>query len=336
METISSLGEFQLIQRLCRASETTASKGVVIGPGDDAAVVTVPRTQQLLTTTDTLLEDVHFRADNDPYLLGQKALSVNLSDIAAMAGQPRWYLLSLSLPSSTPLTWIDELARGLHHTAQQQTTGEVALIGGNMTRSQEKISITITLMGLIAKDRATSRHGAQVDDRIYVTGSIGDAMLGLEVIQGEHTNIEPEARLYLQKRHNLPQPPVALAMALQESALTRAAIDISDGLLADLQHLCQASKVGASIQAERIPLSQAAETLYQQHGKPLLSRLLTGGEDYELLFTAAASAEPAIMAVANAMDTRITPIGVITKETILILNHQGETMPVTTHGWKHF
>ena len=145
--SVASVGEFQLIQRLFAPTAGPLPPGVVMGVGDDAAVVSVPRTQQLVVTTDTLVEGVHFTADADPFLLGQKALRINLSDLAAMAAQPRWYLLSLSLPADTPVAWVEALVAGLRQAAQRPA-GEVALIGGNTTRSAPGgISITITLMG---------------------------------------------------------------------------------------------------------------------------------------------------------------------------------------------
>lgn len=336
METIGSFGEFQLIQRFFSpSSETALPPEIAVGPGDDAAVLTIPRTQQLVITTDTLVEGVHFTRHADPFLLGQKALRVSLSDMAAMAGQPRWYLLSLTLPKTTPLSWIEALAHGLN-TAAQRPSGNVALIGGNTSMSKEGAHITVTLLGLVGKNRAVTRSGAQIGDHIFVSGTIGDATLGLSIQQGTLTVDDPSARMALQQRHNLPTPPVELAIALQESALTRSAIDISDGLIADLKHLCEASKVGARINAAQIPLSPAAQNQVQCHGKALLSKLLSGGEDYELLFTVAPTAHDTVMTLAKKVGTRVTQIGVITTEPHVILTHHGQTMTAESSGWTHF
>lgn len=334
IETVGSLGEFQLIQRFLTPS--TQPQEVTVGPGDDAAVLSIPRTQQLVVTTDTLVEGIHFTSQADPFLLGQKALRVNLSDMAAMAGKPCWYLLALSLPETTATAWVEALAQGLQ-TAAQRPSGNVARIGGNLSRAhQGGISITITLMGLTGKGRAVTRCGAQVGDHILVTGTIGDAALGLAVQQKKLTVDHPEEQTALQRRLDLPDPPVELAIALQEAALTRSAIDISDGLIADLKQLCTASKVGAKIRAEQIPLSPAAKNQVQGHGIPL-SQLLTGGEDYELLFTAAPSACPNIHMLAKEKGVRVTEIGVITHESDVIMTHQEQIMPIEgSSGWTHF
>lgn len=337
MKTIETVGEFELIERFFAPSGALQPPGVVIGPGDDAAVVNVPRTQQLVTTTDTLVEGVHFTHATDPFLLGQKALYVNLSDMAAMAGRPRWYLLSLTLPGTTPLSWVEALAHGLT-TAARHPTGDIALIGGNTSKIAEGcISIGITLLGLVGQDRAVTRRGAQVGDHILVTGTIGDATLGLAIQQGTLTVDDPEARAALQQRHALPSPPLAFAIALQESALIRSAIDISDGLVADLTHLCNASGVGARIDAEKTPLSPAAQAQIEHlPGTERLAPLLTGGEDYELLFTVAPDACPAVMMQAKEQGIRVSDIGIITTGSAVVLTHHGQTMTLGKNGWTHF
>ncbi|MEO5362137.1 MAG: thiamine-phosphate kinase [Magnetococcus sp. DMHC-8] len=335
-ETVAVMGEFSLIGRLLAAAVGSAAPGVVVGAGDDAAVVTVPRTQQLVVTTDTLVEGVHFTADADPVLLGRKALAVNLSDLAAMAAQPRWYLLSLSLPGETPVSWVDGLLSGLQQAARRPA-GEVILIGGNTTSTAPgTISITITLLGLVGKDRAVTRGGAQVGDQLLVTGTIGDAALGLAIQQGKLTDMAPEDRSALLRRHQVPEPPVELAIALQESAFSRSAVDVSDGLIADLGHLCRASRVGAQVAAERVPLSVPVRQQVARHGLSLLARLLGGGEDYELLFTAAPTAVPGIMVLAEATGTQVTAIGVITAGSEVVVTHDGQPLAVTAAGWDHF
>ncbi|MBF0161676.1 MAG: thiamine-phosphate kinase [Magnetococcales bacterium] len=335
-ETVATLGEFALIQRFFAPVPGPLPPGVAVGLGDDAAVLSIPRTQQLVTSTDTLVEGVHFTADTDPYLLGQKALCVNISDLAAMAAQPRWYLLSLSLPPSTPVAWVDALLSGLNQAAQQPT-GTVVLVGGNTsTTAVGALSITITLLGLVGKDRAVTRSGAQVGDHILVTGTIGDAALGWSVQQGGLQELDEESRAALQRRHQLPTPPIELAIALQAAALSRSAIDISDGLIADLRHVCQASRVGAQLFAERVPLSALARSQVAQHGTKLLTRLLTGGEDYELLFTVAATAVAAVMVLAHTAGIPVTDIGLITAGSDLLVTYQGQPMALENGGWDHF
>ncbi|MBF0462318.1 MAG: thiamine-phosphate kinase [Magnetococcales bacterium] len=336
VETIATVGEFQLIQRLFTSQAGGLPPGVAVGIGDDAAVVSVPRTQQLVVTTDTLVEGIHFTADADPFLLGQKALRINLSDLAAMAAQPHWYLLSLSLPSQTPVAWVEALVAGLR-LAAQRPAGEVVLLGGNTTGSAPGgISITITLLGLIGTNRAVTRSGAQVGDRILVTGTIGDATLGWASQRGALPGATAEDLAALQQRHRLPDPPVELAIALQEAAYTRSAVDISDGLLADLGHLCQASQVGARLEAERVPLSPAARRQVERHGVALLAQMLSGGEDYELLFTVSPTAVAGVQVLAEAAGVRVTEIGVITAGVGVTVTCAGQPLPVASGGWDHF
>ncbi len=336
METMASVGEFALIQRFFTPPSGPLPPGVVLGVGDDGAVVSVPRTQQLVVTTDTLVEGIHFAADADPVLLGQKALRVNLSDLAAMAAQPRWYVLSLSVPGDTPVVWLEGLVSGLRQAAQRPA-GEVVLIGGNLTgAARGSLSITITLLGLVGRDRAVTRGGAQVGDHILVTGTIGDAALGWAIQRGILTGVAAADQAALLQRHHLPDPPVELAIALQESAFSRSAIDLSDGLIADLGHLCRASRVGARVHAERVPLSPAARRQVEQQGPALLARLLGGGEDYELLFTVAPSAVAAVHVLAEMMGVPVTEIGVITAGSEVVVTHQDQPLMVEAGGWDHF
>ncbi|MBF0400667.1 MAG: thiamine-phosphate kinase [Magnetococcales bacterium] len=335
-QTIATVGEFQLIQRVLAplAADGASSSGVVIGAGDDAAVVTVPRTQQLVVSTDTLVEGVHFTADAEPFVLGQKALAVNLSDLAAMGAQPRWYLLSLALPAETPVAWVDGLVAGLKE-ATRRPGAAVVLIGGNTTGIAAGCrTITITMMGLVGKDRGVSRAGAQVGDHILVTGTVGDAALGWAIQRGSLAVAEEADRAALIRRHQLPEPPLQLAMALQESAFSRGAIDISDGLVADLRHLCLASGVGAQVEADRLPLSPAARRQLERHGTELLTRMLAGGEDYELLFTVAPAVLTPVRVLAESLGVVVTEIGVITAGSEVVVNHpQG---PLRVGGWDHF
>ena len=332
-KTIASLGEFGLIKTFFLPTAVKKGGGVIIGIGDDAAVVAVPRTQQLVATTDTLVEGVHFFSDADPFLLGQKALRVNLSDIAAMGGSPQWYLISLTLPPATSVFWVGELARGMEETARQFG---VTLIGGDTVSSRGCIVITITLMGLVGKDRGVVRSGAKPGDRILVSGTIGDAALGLALRSGKLTVADAEDRVHLQRRRQLPEPRVDLGVALRDAAISRSAIDISDGLVADLGHLCRASGVGAMLYAEQVPLSPAAGRQVAQHGPAMLTRLLTGGEDYELLFTVTPFAMEALPGLSGRTKTTVTEVGVITKEPGVVVTYNGNPLETGTGGWAHF
>lgn len=331
-KTIASLGEFQLIQRFFSPTWQTLPSGINLGPGDDAAVVSIPRTQQLVTTTDTLVEGVHFTPDSDPYLLGQKALRTNLSDMAAMGGQPRWYMLSLSLPSTTPIQWVESFSKGLR-TAEQQFNTD--LIGGNTTSNQSSIVISLTLMGWVVKDRSILRSGAKEGDILCVSGTIGDSSLGLK-LQLKQTSLDSaDDQKTVLDRHTLPEPRVALGLLLRDTGLARSAIDISDGLLADLTHLCQASGVGAHIMAEKIPLSPAAQR-WSNNQTTALSQLMSGGEDYELLFTIDPTVRSQLQAVSEECKTPITEIGRIIASPDIIVTHFGKTMTHNIDGWVHF
>ena len=333
MKTIAALGEFDLIRTFLSDGAPVPGSGVVVGPGDDAAVITVPRTQQLVVTTDTLVEGIHFDTDADPYLLGRKALAVNLSDIAAMLAEPHWYLLSLSLPPVTTVAWTGELGRGLRECAADHA---VSLVGGNMTGARGGAVISITLMGLAGKDRAVTRAGAHPGDLLMVSGSIGDAALGLAQAKGSLTVADSEDRIHFDHRLHNPEPRVALGVALRDTALARAVIDISDGLVADLEHLCRASGVGAELHADQVPLSPAARHQLEIHGPGLLPRLLGGGEDYELLFTVAPGAAQAVAGLATACGVALTEIGVITRGPGVKVDLRGEPLAIERGGWRHF
>ncbi|MBF0627731.1 MAG: thiamine-phosphate kinase [Magnetococcales bacterium] len=330
--TLAEIGEFPMIQAFFAPLQVASAAGVVTGIGDDAAVLAVPRTQHLLATVDAMVEGVHFASDADPFLLGQKALRVNLSDIAAMGGQPAWYLLSLALPGATPEAWLAEFVRGLG------VAGEafgVRIAGGNTTAAPAGRSIHVTMFGLVSQARALTRAGALVGDRILVSGTIGDAALGLAVRQGRLV-VEDEAdRVFLASRFDLPEPRVGLGVAVSDAAAVHALIDVSDGLVADLGHLCQASGVGAQVDVAKIPLSEAARRLLAQDAG-LLPLLLTGGEDYELICTAAEGALEMLHTLARQAGVALTEIGVITEAPGVVMLADGQPVRLEQGGWRHF
>ena len=248
-KSIASVGEFELIQSCFSPLSKGGMDGVTVGLGDDGAVLVVPRTQELVISTDTLVEGIHFSSDDDPYLLGRKALRVNLSDLAAMGALPRWYLLSLSMPPSTPFNWVSEFARGLKEDGDNF---DVSLTGGDTTGSKGCLIITITVMGHIGKGRSVLRSGAKPGDRIFVSGTLGDSALGLSCHLGKLKIADPEDVVYLMQRHQLPEPRISLGLGLVDAALVHGAIDLSDGLVADLKHLCSASGVGAEVDVEKM------------------------------------------------------------------------------------
>ncbi len=326
---------FGLIRELFTPLGPEGDQRVMLGIGDDAAVLEIPRTQHLLTTTDTLIEGIHFNTDMDPFLLGRKALGVNLADIAAMGGTPTWYLLSLSVPANKPMDWLEEFGRGLKQSGE---AFGIAPIGGDTVGSKGPVGITITLFGLVGEGRAMKRSGAQPGDRLFVSGTIGDSALGLAQRLGHLQIRNQEDLVYLKHRHQLPAPRVELGALLQESAIVHAAIDVSDGLVADLGHICQASGVGAELHVEKVPLSEAARRQVEDHGEKLLSLILSGGEDYELLFAVPPGALELLDQVSEKTGITVTQVGVVTKsaEPKVTVLKDGQAFPLSNQGWTHF
>ena len=261
--TIADLGEFGFLARLLPT--LAGGRGVIVGPGDDCAVVQTA-SQRLLLTVDALVQDVHFRRGwLTPHQLGRKAFLVNASDIAAMGGAPRWCVVNLAAPPPTPA---DDLAAISHGVAQAAAASGACLVGGNLSRARE-LSVTVALLGE-APRRPVTRAGARPGDLLYVTGSLGDAALGRQELARDARARGPAVRRFR-------APPVRLrAGALLSRGLATAMIDVSDGLVQDLGHLCAASRVGARIALERVPCSARVR-------RAGWSLALAGGEDYELL-----------------------------------------------------
>jgi thiamine-monophosphate kinase len=265
------MSEFDLIRDYFHWQDTPAS--VRVGVGDDAAILQVPAGHELLVSVDTFNEGIHFPPETPAHAVGYKALAVNLSDLAAMGAEPAWFTLAISMPKANR-EWLAEFARGMRGLAQQQG---IALIGGDTTRGA--LSMTIQVMGLVPNGQGLLRSQAQHDDLICVTGTLGDAAAGLAVVQGR-LELPPAAADYCIQRLNYPVPRNALAGILREHA--HACMDISDGLLADLGHILKASATGANLQCGKLPFSPALLHIPENQR---LEFALTGGDDYELLFT---------------------------------------------------
>jgi thiamine-monophosphate kinase len=276
-------GEFDLIARFTRALPL-AGRGVLVGPGDDAAVLRPAPGEDLVATVDAVVEGVHFDRRFAPADIGWKALAVNLSDLAAMGARPVGALVALGLPRGTPAATVRGVARGLGACARGFDT---PVVGGNVTRA-DALSLTVTVLGAVPEGRALLRSGARPGDVVAVTGTIGDAALGLA----------PGAPAALARRQRRPTPRIAAGRALRP--LVRAAIDVSDGLVQDLGHLCRASGVGARIGAADLPLSEAYRRAARRLADPLAAAL-GGGEDYELVV----ALPPANLAAARAAAARV-------------------------------
>lgn len=311
--------EFALIARYFRP---LAGAGA-LGLADDAAVISPPSGRDLVLTVDAMVGGVHFLPDDPPELVGRKLLRVNLSDLAAKGATPLGYLLTVSAPRDTPDAWFAAFARGL---AQDQAEFAISLLGGDTTSTSGPVSLSLTAIGHVAPGAMVRRDGAHPGDGVWVTGTIGDGALGLAVARGKLA--DPTG--FLLNRYRLPQPRVGLAIA----GIAAASMDISDGLVQDLGHLCRAGGVGAEIDAGALPLSNTARAA----SPDWLTACLTGGDDYELLLAVPPPAEPALRQAAHAAGVPITRIGRFRagNPTVTVRGPDGAPMQLATGGWSHF
>ena len=340
--TLTALGEFGLISRI--AARVAPHESVITGIGDDAAVTALTPGMRLLTSTDMLLEDVHFRrAWHDPYTLGRKSLAVSVSDIAAMGGIPRWALLSVALPSDLPLDFIDDFMRGFLDLASEY---QISLIGGDTCSSRAGVTISVTIMGEQYPDLIVCRSGAQPDDDIWVTGTLGDAALGLQLVDG-FDSAQPPDRCrslsgadeedYLLTRLLNPTPRVSVALAIAEAGMATAMIDVSDGIHADFAHIAELSGVGGTIRSADLPLSDLFCSLTAHPSEISCRYALSGGEDYEICFTASSSNRENIVACAKKCGIAVTRVGIVTGFSgVTVLNRDGTPFIAPTNGFNHF
>lgn len=317
------MNEFEFIARQLRP---LATQPEALGLADDAAVLKVPQGQELVITKDALVEGVHFIGDEAPVLIAQKALRVNLSDCAAMGAKPYGYFLALMLSEALDEHWLQEFTEGL---ARDQQYYGLSLLGGDTTRTFGSFALSITLLGLVPEGTALCRKGAKPGDGVYVTGTIGDAALGLACAKRAlMDDRQTPADSFLLERYQKPEPRVELGQKLR--GLATACIDISDGLVQDLGHICAASGVGAVVEWDTIPLSKAARNS-DALDKNLI---LAGGDDYELLFTLPEDKAGQLDALqASATVTRIGKI--VEGKTVRVLQDQKDITPETA-GYKHF
>lgn len=308
-----AVDEFALIQRyFVRENE---ARGVITGIGDDGAVLRPDPGSELISVIDTLVGGVHFPAGIDAADLGYRVVAVNLSDIAAMGGRPRWMTLALTMPEADE-KWVAAFASGLHQAAAEH---DVALVGGDTTRG-DTVVVSVQITGDVTAGEAIHRSGAKVGDTVYVTGTLGDAAAGLELL------LAGKADGYLQGRFLRPNPRVSFGQAL--AGIASAAIDISDGLLGDLKKLLMASGVAAEIDVERLPLSAALSSSFDKDAQRRFA--LLGGDDYELCFTAGDDS------LSDAHEVRITAIGSIVEGRHLICRDSSGVVEFDDSGYRHF
>ena len=313
------MSEFDLIRR----HFTRATPNALLGVGDDCALLQVSAGKVLAVSSDMLVSGTHFFADADPYLLGHKTLAVNLSDLAAMGATPRWATLALSLPSADEI-WLAQFSAGFFALAQKFN---VDLIGGDTTRGP--LNLCVTIMGEVDAQQALRRDGAQLGDDIWVSGKLGDAALALAHLQGKVQLSDADFVAVAPALHQ-PQPRVALGLALR--GIASSAIDISDGLLADLAHILDASNVGAQLEFAAIPISSVLKN--QSSLTPLI---LAGGDDYELCFTAAPHQQKELLSIAAQLDLPLTCIGkVVAGRGCFVHDANGKIIQLESGGYDHF
>ena len=332
-KVLQEIGEFGLIHRI-RKGITSSDPALVQGIGDDVAVLEMGGmgTKTLLVTTDILIEGIHFNLSwIDPYQLGRKALAVNLSDIASMGGIPKYFLISIGLPKNLSLSFVSSFYRGLKKEAKRF---RVELIGGDTSLSQ-KIVINICLLGEGRKKDLLFRRGARVGDDLFVSGTLGDAALGLRILQKEGKAKGAEGLI---QKHLSPCARLELGQAIAKHHRATAMIDVSDGLLIDTSHLLQESGVGVRIWEDQIPLSRLYQKWIRYFSKDLFQLALSGGEDYELLFTAPPELRKRISALARSLRIPITRIGEILpiKEGLHIIKKDGKDDSPSRLGFEHF
>ncbi|NNF52678.1 MAG: thiamine-phosphate kinase [Gammaproteobacteria bacterium] len=317
------MSEIQLIEHLRSAG--ASRDDVVVGIGDDAAVVEIPAGYRLVACVDALLAGTHFPETISAYHIGWRSLAVNLSDFAAMGAEPRWATLVLSLPQADD-DWAVDFARGFDALARLH---DVALIGGDTVRGP--VSISVQLMGVAASDKILLRSGASAGDDVWVSGFPGDAAAGLAVLEGR-LNLAATAADYLSERFLLPTPRIALGQGLV--GVASAAIDISDGLYVDSGRVAAASRVGLVIEMERLPVSRALSESCEP--SEVMELAATGGDDYELLFTARPGHRKAIESLAGRLNMSCTRIGyAIEEQTVTYVLESERWMPSHT-GFDHF
>ncbi len=321
------LAEFSLIDRFF-AAQSRRRGDVALGIGDDAAVVEIAPDEQLVVAVDTLVAGVHFPDSAAPADIGHKSLAVNLSDLAAMGARPCWATLALTLPQADD-DWVAAFARGFFALAERF---QVELVGGDTTRGP--LCVSVQILGTVPRGQALQRAGARVDDRIYVTGSLGDAGLALRMLQTTRT-CATDIRAVLNARLHRPEPHVAFGECLR--GLASAAIDISDGLLADLGHVLQRSEVGATVWVERLPRSAAFQSCLSPQEPEWFDLPLAAGDDYELCFTAAPAQADTLEHCARELGVPITAVGVIESEAGLrCCLDDGHVYHANRSGYEHF
>ena len=324
-------GEFALIARYF--APLAAKAPGALGLKDDAATFQPPAGMDLVFTTDALTADLHFLRSDPPDLIARKMLRQNLSDLAGKGAKPLGYLMTIALDEAVDEAWVAKFVEGLAH---DHAEFDNALWGGDTTKTPGPLALTATLIGAVPVGRALRRDGARPGDRILVTGTIGDGFFGLAAHRGELADLAEPARRGLAQRYVLPQPRVALGRMLVEQVLAHAGMDISDGLVADLGHMCAASNCGGEVAVASVPLSDAVADLVA--GEPsLIASAITGGDDYELLLAVPPNRVAGVLDAARQTGTAIAEIGTFVQESgLTFLDRDNRPLAFEKAGFTHF
>ncbi len=323
----ATLGEFERVRRFFAPLAGPGGLGLL----DDAAIVDCRAGQRLVVTADAIVAGVHYLPDDPPDLIARKLLRVNLSDLAAMGARPLYYLLTTALPTALGPDWLAEFTRGL---AEDQRRFGIDLLGGDSVATTGPAVLSLTAIGEVAAGMEVRRNDARAEDLVWVSGTIGDAFLGLALLRGAYPQLASEYRTGLIGRFQVPEPRVDLGCRL--AGIAHAMIDISDGLIADLGHICETSRVAAVVELASLPLSPPARVIVD--GEPgVRTTLAAGGDDYELLFTAPARLTKAIDDLSSVLGLPVTRIGRIEPgEGVRLVDAEGRTIPVVESGYRHF
>jgi len=332
---VSELGEFGLIERIA-ARLPRYRQDVRAAVGDDVAVLALDAENYLLATCDVQVEGVHFlRKSITPYRLGRRAAAINLSDIAAKGGTPEHFLVSLALPGALEVDWVEELYEGL---GKEATAYGADIVGGNLSRTDGPVVVDAFLLGKVKVEEVVLRSGARAGDVVLVTGSLGGGAAGLALLDRGEAGLSAEYKGVLEG-HLVPTPRVKEGLAIARSGRATSMIDVSDGLSSDVGHICDESRVGVRLLAERLPLSSGVRSVAEVTGRTDWALALQGGEDYELCFTVPPEAEEEVAGrVAEEAGTPVTRIGEILPrdEGRWVVLPEGSEIPLVATGWDHF
>ncbi len=330
--SLREIGEFGLIEKI-KAVVAAPAQDLVLGIDDDAAVVaTAEGDRYVLLSCDALHEGVHFDLRYFSFFdVGWRLAAANLSDVAAMCGEPRWALVTASLPDPLAVADVEECFRGMRALCDRYAT---FLVGGDLAASPDRLCLSMFVLGEVERDRLVTRAGARVGDAVFVTGNLGAAQAGLRLLQAGRSGDDFQGCV---EKHRRPQPRVAEARFLAEACELHAMIDVSDGLAGDLAHICRLSRVGAVVYEEALPIDRETRAVAEEFGDSTLDYALHGGEDFELLFTAPATCEVA-QRFQERFELPCTCVGEIVSaaEGLTLQTRSGKRVPLRAQGYEHF